>query len=100
MALINALSTLPASPPTKSTKFSCYWPLVYLFLSTGLAISLKYNSVGFYHMAKIVVTTIVSSFNLFWKKVTSQKVLVPTVISIGVVYSEPICNSTSLVLAA
>ncbi|KAL0453410.1 UNVERIFIED_CONTAM: Nucleotide-sugar uncharacterized transporter 1 [Sesamum latifolium] len=56
-------------------------------LSTGLAnVSLKYNSVGFYQMAKIAVTPaiVLAEFILFRKRISVQKVLALTVVSIGV----------------
>lgn len=58
MAILNALSILSLSTPSKSTKYSSLLSLgIVMSLSTGLAnVSLKYNSVGFYQMAKIAVT--------------------------------------------
>ncbi|KAK4485587.1 hypothetical protein RD792_008230 [Penstemon davidsonii] len=56
-------------------------------LSTGLAnVSLKYNSVGFYQMAKIAVTPaiVLAEFILFRKRISTQKVLALTVVSVGV----------------
>ncbi|KAA8522730.1 hypothetical protein F0562_009108 [Nyssa sinensis] len=88
MAILKAVSILPASPPSKSTKFSSLLALgIVMSFSTGLAnVSLKYNSVGFYQMAKIAVTPtiVLAEFILFHKKVTFQKVLALTVVSIGV----------------
>lgn len=87
MAILNALSMLPASP-AKSSRFSSLFALgVVMSLSTGLAnVSLKYNSVGFYQMAKIAVTPsiVVAEFVLLRKRVSFQKVLTLTVVSIGV----------------
>lgn len=87
MAILNALSMLPASP-VKSSQFSLLFALgVVMSLSTGLAnVSLKYNSVGFYQMAKIAVTPsiVVAEFILLRKKVSFQKVLALAVVSIGV----------------
>ncbi|GAB2267398.1 hypothetical protein Dimus_002382 [Dionaea muscipula] len=87
MAVLNALSLLPASP-TKSARFSSLLALGgVMSLSTGLAnVSLKFNSVGFYQMAKIAVTPsiVVAEFILFRKKVSFQKVLALCVLSIGV----------------
>ncbi|XP_068652116.1 nucleotide-sugar uncharacterized transporter 2-like [Aristolochia californica] len=88
MAILNILALLPASPPSKSTPFSSLFALgIVMSLSNGLAnVSLKYNSVGFYQMAKIAVTPtiVLSEFVLFRKKVTFQKVLALTVVSIGI----------------
>ncbi|XP_074269449.1 nucleotide-sugar uncharacterized transporter 2-like [Silene latifolia] len=87
MAVLNALSMLPASP-TKASRFSSLFALgVVMSLSTGLAnVSLKFNSVGFYQMAKIAVTPsiVVAEFVLLRKMVSFQKVLALTVVSIGV----------------
>lgn len=88
MAVFNALSLLPASPPSKSTPYSSLFVLgAVMSLSTGLAnISLKHNSVGFYQMAKIAVTPtiVLAEFMLFRKKVSFQKVITLAVVSIGV----------------
>ncbi|CAK9178755.1 unnamed protein product [Ilex paraguariensis] len=88
MALLKALSILPASPPSKSTKFFSLLALgIVMSFSTGLAnISLKYNSVGFYQMAKIAVTPaiVLAEFILFRKRISFQKVIALTVVSIGV----------------
>lgn len=56
-------------------------------LSTGLAnVSLKFNSVGFYQMAKIAVTPaiVLAEFMLYNKRISFQKVVALTVVSIGV----------------
>ncbi|XP_059634560.1 nucleotide-sugar uncharacterized transporter 2 isoform X2 [Cornus florida] len=88
MGLLKALYILPASPPSKATKYSSLLALgIVMSLSTGLAnVSLKYNSVGFYQMAKIAVTPtiVLAEFILFRKKVSFQKVLALAVVSIGV----------------
>ncbi|KAK1399788.1 TPT domain-containing protein [Heracleum sosnowskyi] len=87
MAILKALSILPA-PPAKSPKFSSLLALaIVMSLSTGLAnVSLKFNSVGFYQMAKIAVTPaiVLAEFIVFQKKISFQKVLALTVVSIGV----------------
>ncbi|XP_021751263.1 nucleotide-sugar uncharacterized transporter 2-like [Chenopodium quinoa] len=87
MAILNTLSMLPA-PPTKASRLSSLFALgVVMSLSTGLAnVSLKYNSVGFYQMAKIAVTPsiVVAEFILLRKKVSFQKALALTVVSAGV----------------
>lgn len=88
MAILKALSILSVSPPSKSTKYSSLFSLgIVMSLSTGLAnVSLKYNSVGFYQMAKIAVTPtiVLAELILFRKRVSFQKVLALTVVSIGV----------------
>lgn len=88
MAVLNVFGLLPASPPSKSTPFSSLLALgAVMSLSNGLAnVSLKYNSVGFYQMAKIAVTPtiVLAEFILFRKRVSFCKVLALTVVSIGV----------------
>lgn len=88
MAILKALSFLSTSPPSKSTKYSSLTALgIVMSLSTGLAnVSLKYNSVGFYQMAKIAVTPtiVLAELMLFRKRVSFQKVLALTIVSIGV----------------
>ncbi|KAM1724474.1 hypothetical protein ACFX11_022916 [Malus domestica] len=87
MALLNALSILPACP-SKSTRSSTLFTLGFVMaFSTGLAnVSLKYNSVGFYQMSKIAVTPsiVLAEFLLYNKRVSFSKVLALTVVSIGV----------------
>ncbi|PON86392.1 Sugar phosphate transporter domain containing protein [Trema orientale] len=82
MAVLNALSILPAPPP-KSTYSSGLFTLGFVMsLTTGLAnVSLKYNSIGFYQMSKIAVTPsiVLAEFILSKKKVVAL-----TVVSIGV----------------
>ncbi|XP_039132211.1 nucleotide-sugar uncharacterized transporter 2-like [Dioscorea cayenensis subsp. rotundata] len=88
MAILNALSLFPASPPSKTTPYSSLLALgLVMSLSTGLAnVSLKYNSVGFYQMAKIAVTPtiVLAEFMLFRKTVSYQKVLALSIVSVGV----------------
>lgn len=88
MAILKALSILPKSPPTKSAKLSSFFALgAVMSLSTGLAnVSLKFNSVGFYQMAKIAVTPtiVLAELILFRKRVSFPKVIALTVVSIGV----------------
>ncbi|KAI3446634.1 hypothetical protein Pfo_003299 [Paulownia fortunei] len=88
MAFLKALSILSLSPPPKSTKYSSLLSLgIVMSLSTGLAnVSLKYNSVGFYQMAKIAVTPaiVLAEFILFRKRISTQKVLALAVVSVGV----------------
>ncbi|XP_008223847.1 PREDICTED: uncharacterized membrane protein At1g06890 [Prunus mume] len=87
MAILNALSILPACPP-KSTRLSTLFTLGFVMaFSTGLAnVSLKYNSVGFYQMSKIAVTPsiVLAEFLLYNKRVSFSKVLALTVVSFGV----------------
>ncbi|KAK9097442.1 hypothetical protein Sjap_022939 [Stephania japonica] len=88
MAILNAFSLLPASPPSKSTPFSSLLALgTVMSVSTGLAnVSLKYNSVGFYQMAKIAVTPtiVLAEFVFFGKRVSCQKVLALAIVCVGV----------------
>ncbi|PIM98327.1 Glucose-6-phosphate/phosphate and phosphoenolpyruvate/phosphate antiporter [Handroanthus impetiginosus] len=88
MALLKTLSILSLSSPPKATKYSSLLSLgIVMSLSTGLAnVSLKYNSVGFYQMAKIAVTPaiVLAEFILFRKRISKRKVLALTVVSIGV----------------
>ncbi|XP_071911310.1 nucleotide-sugar uncharacterized transporter 1 isoform X2 [Coffea arabica] len=88
MAVLKALSILSLSSPPKSTKYSSLLSLgIVMSLSTGLAnVSLKYNSVGFYQMAKIAVTPaiVLAEFILFSKRISFLKVLALAVVSIGV----------------
>ncbi|KAJ4845747.1 hypothetical protein Tsubulata_032860 [Turnera subulata] len=87
MAILKALSVLPLSPPTKSSFLSLFTLGFVMSLSTGLAnVSLKYNSVGFYQMAKIAVTPsiVLAEFIWFNKRVSFAKVVALAVVSIGV----------------
>ncbi|XP_006855232.2 uncharacterized membrane protein At1g06890 [Amborella trichopoda] len=92
MTVFNAFSLLPPSPPSKfsSTRapFSSLFALgAVMSLSNGLAnVSLKHNSVGFYQMAKIAVTPtiVLTEFLSFGKRVSANKGLALTVVSIGV----------------
>ncbi|KAM0026109.1 putative sugar phosphate transporter domain-containing protein [Helianthus debilis subsp. tardiflorus] len=88
MGLLKALSLLPPPPSSKSTRFSSLLGLgIVMSLSTGLAnVSLKYNSVGFYQMAKIAVTPaiVLAEFMLYRKRISFRKVLALTVVSVGV----------------
>ncbi|XP_050219624.1 nucleotide-sugar uncharacterized transporter 1 [Mercurialis annua] len=87
MALLKACSILPASPPSKSSLVSLFTLGFVMSLSTGLAnVSLKYNSVGFYQMAKIAVTPSIVLLEFVWfgKRVSFTKVVALTVVSIGV----------------
>jgi hypothetical protein len=78
MALLKSFSLLPASPPsTKSSLLPLYTLGIVMSLSTGLAnVSLKYNSVGFYQMAKIAVTPSIVFAEFLWyrKRVSFMKV--------------------------
>ncbi|XP_039051290.1 nucleotide-sugar uncharacterized transporter 1-like isoform X3 [Hibiscus syriacus] len=76
-----------ASPPTISTSLSLFTLGIVMSLSTGFAnVSLKYNSVGLYQMAKIAVTPsiVLAEFVWYQKRVTFSKVIALTVVSIGV----------------
>ncbi|MCH86018.1 nucleotide/sugar transporter family protein, partial [Trifolium medium] len=88
VSVLKAFSLLPPSPSTKSTRMSTLFTLGFVMsLSTGFAnVSLKYNSIGFYQMAKIAVTPsiVFAEFVLYRKKVSLPKVLALTVVSIGV----------------
>ncbi|CAH8279960.1 unnamed protein product [Arabidopsis lyrata] len=88
MALLKSFSLLPASPPsTKSSSLPLYTLGIVMSLSTGLAnVSLKYNSVGFYQMAKIAVTPSIVFAEFLWyrKRVSFMKVVALTVVSVGV----------------
>ncbi|GAV59715.1 TPT domain-containing protein [Cephalotus follicularis] len=87
MAILKASSLLPASPPAKSTRITLFTLGFVMSLSTGLAnVSLKYNSVGFYQMAKIAVTPsiVLAEFIWFKKRASFSKGVALTVVSIGV----------------
>ncbi|MBA0550289.1 hypothetical protein Golob_021247, partial [Gossypium lobatum] len=87
LAFFKTMSLLPVSPP-KTTPFSSLFSLgAIMAFASGLAnTSLKYNSVGFYQMAKIVVTpTIVfAEFIRFRKTISFKKVLALAVVLAGV----------------
>lgn len=87
MAVLNAFALLPASPPAKSSLLSLFTLGFVMSFSTGLAnVSLKYNSVGFYQMAKIAVTPSIVLAEFLWyrKRVSVLKGITLTVVSIGV----------------
>ncbi|KAG4213983.1 hypothetical protein ERO13_A01G093350v2, partial [Gossypium hirsutum] len=88
LAFCKTMSLLPVSPPSKTTPFSSLFSLgVIMAFASGLAnSSLKYNSVGFYQMAKIAVTpTIVfAEFIFFRKTISFKKVLALAVVLAGV----------------
>ncbi|KAI9112587.1 hypothetical protein K1719_016510 [Acacia pycnantha] len=88
MAVLKTFSLLPASPSSKSTQMSSLFTLGFVMsLSTGLAnVSLKYNSIGFYQMAKIAVSPsiVLAEFILYRKRVSMAKALALAVVSIGV----------------
>ncbi|KAB5514717.1 hypothetical protein DKX38_028623 [Salix brachista] len=88
MAILKAFSVLPASPSSKSSHLSLFTLGCVMSLSTGLAnVSLKYNSVRFYQMAKIAVTPsiVLAEFIWFKKRASFSKVVALSVVSIGVV---------------
>ncbi|KAG8479965.1 hypothetical protein CXB51_025003 [Gossypium anomalum] len=79
MAILNSFALFPASPPSKSTPLALFTLGVVISLSTSLAnVSLKYNSVGFYQMAKIAVTPSIVLAKFIWykKKVTFSKAII------------------------
>ncbi|MCO5594579.1 hypothetical protein L7F22_048612 [Adiantum nelumboides] len=87
MAILNTLSLIPGAPASKTPLASLVALGVIMSFASGLAnVSLKYNSVGFYQMAKISVTpTIVfTEWALFRKRISFQKALSLAVVSIGV----------------
>ncbi|XP_004491526.1 nucleotide-sugar uncharacterized transporter 2 [Cicer arietinum] len=88
LAFFKALSVLPVSPPSKTTPFSSIFALgAVMAFASGLAnTSLKYNSVGFYQMAKIAVTPtiVLAEFILYRKTISSKKVLALAAVSAGV----------------
>ncbi|XP_057440981.1 nucleotide-sugar uncharacterized transporter 2 isoform X2 [Lotus japonicus] len=88
LAIFKALAVLPVSPPSKTTPFSSIFALgAVMAFASGLAnTSLKYNSVGFYQMAKIAVTPtiVLAEFILFGKTISFKKVLALAVVSAGV----------------
>ncbi|XVE80596.1 hypothetical protein DITRI_Ditri14bG0152200 [Diplodiscus trichospermus] len=87
LAFFKALSLLPVSPPSKTAPSSLFSLGAIMAFASGLAnTSLKYNSVGFYQMAKIAVTPtiVLSEFLLFRKTISFKKVLALVVVSSGV----------------
>ncbi|GKV20424.1 hypothetical protein SLEP1_g30552 [Rubroshorea leprosula] len=85
ITIMNYLSMIPPSPPLNSA--SLFTLGLVMSLCTGLAnVSLKYNSVGFYQMAKISVTPTIVLAEFMWykKKVSFPKVVALSVVSIGV----------------
>ncbi|XP_028771534.1 nucleotide-sugar uncharacterized transporter 2 [Neltuma alba] len=88
LAFFKAISVLPVSPPSKTTPYSSIFTLgAIMAFASGLAnTSLKYNSVGFYQMAKIAVTPtiVLAEFLLFRKTISLQKALALVVVSVGV----------------
>ncbi|KAE9606404.1 hypothetical protein Lal_00013535 [Lupinus albus] len=88
LAIFKALSLLPVSPPTKTTPFSSLFVLgAVMAFASGLAnTSLKYNSIGFYQMAKIAATPtiVLAEFIHFRKTISIKKVLALGVVSAGV----------------
>ncbi|KAK6230045.1 hypothetical protein QUC31_001563 [Theobroma cacao] len=88
LAFFKALALLPVSPPSKTTPSSSLFSLgAIMAFASGLAnTSLKYNSVGFYQMAKIAVTPtiVLAEFILFRKTISFKKVLALAVVSAGV----------------
>ncbi|RYR20586.1 hypothetical protein Ahy_B03g065765 isoform A [Arachis hypogaea] len=87
MAVLKAFSILPSSPSSKSTRMSTLFTLGFVMsLSTGFAnVSLKYNSIGFYQMAKIAVTPsiVLAEFVLYRKKVSLSKIEMPSILFVA-----------------
>ncbi|KAE8680284.1 RING/U-box domain-containing protein [Hibiscus syriacus] len=88
LAFFKTMSLLPVSPPSKTTPFSSLFSLgAIMAFASGLAnTSLKFNSVGFYQMAKIAVTPtiVLADFILSGKSISLKKVLALAVVSAGV----------------
>ncbi|KAK9039372.1 hypothetical protein V6N11_014575 [Hibiscus sabdariffa] len=87
MASLKFFSILPASPSSELTPLSLFTFGFVNSVSTGLAnVSLKYNSVGFYQMAKIAITPLIVLAEFMWykKRITFSKVIALTVVSVGV----------------
>ncbi|WRX07860.1 Sugar phosphate transporter domain - like 3 [Theobroma cacao] len=87
MAILNFFSLFSASPSSKVAPLSLFTFGVVNSVSTGLAnVSLKYNSVGFYQMAKIAITPLIVLLEFIWyrKRIAFSKVIALTVVSIGV----------------
>ncbi|CAK9278845.1 unnamed protein product [Sphagnum jensenii] len=88
MAILKSVSLLPAAPLSKATPLSTLVALsIVMAFSTGLAnVSLKYNSVGFYQMAKIAVTPtiVLAEFLVLERQVSFNKGLTLVVVSVGV----------------
>ncbi|XP_021287745.1 nucleotide-sugar uncharacterized transporter 2 isoform X3 [Herrania umbratica] len=88
LAFFKALALLPVSPPSKTAPSSSLFSLgAIMAFASGLAnTSLKYNSVGFYQMAKIAVTPtiVLAECILFRKTISFKKVLALAVVSAGV----------------
>lgn len=90
MAVLNALSLIPGAPASKTPLASLVALGIIMSFSSGLAnVSLKYNSVGFYQMAKIAVTPtiVLAEFVLFGKVISFQKALSLAVVSFGVAFA-------------
>ncbi|XWS29937.1 hypothetical protein CRYUN_Cryun24cG0073600 [Craigia yunnanensis] len=77
MAILNFFSILPASTSSKLAPLSLFTFGFVNSVSTGLAnVSLKYNRVGFYQMAKIAITPLIVLAEFIWykKRIASSKV--------------------------
>ncbi|XVE86470.1 hypothetical protein DITRI_Ditri18aG0036900 [Diplodiscus trichospermus] len=87
MAILNIFSILPASPSSNLAPLSLFTFGFVNSVSTGLAnVSLKYNSVGFYQMAKIAITPLIVLMEFIWYKkiIAFSKVIALTIVSVGV----------------
>ncbi|XP_039011235.1 nucleotide-sugar uncharacterized transporter 1-like [Hibiscus syriacus] len=69
MASLKFFSVIPASPSSVLTPSYLFTFGLVNSVSTGLAnVSLKYNSVGFYQMAKIAITPLIVLLEFIWYK--------------------------------
>ncbi|KAB2058452.1 hypothetical protein ERO13_A11G224806v2 [Gossypium hirsutum] len=87
MASLKFFSILPASPSSELAPLSLFTFGFVNSVSTGLAnVSLKYNSVGFYQMAKIAITPLIVLAEFIWykKRIAFSKVVALAVVSVGV----------------
>ncbi|MBA0794210.1 hypothetical protein Gohar_018560 [Gossypium harknessii] len=78
MASLKFFSILPASPSSELAPLSLFTFGFVNSVSTGLAnVSLKYNSVGFYQMAKIAITPLIVLAEFIWyrKRIAFSKVI-------------------------
>ncbi|OMO52046.1 hypothetical protein CCACVL1_29384 [Corchorus capsularis] len=90
MAILKTFSLLPSSPSSKLAPLSLLTFGVVNSVSTGLAnVSLKYNSVGFYQMAKLAITPLIVLMEFIWytKRIPFSKVIALTIVSVGVAVS-------------
>ncbi|XVF61080.1 hypothetical protein PTKIN_Ptkin08bG0100500 [Pterospermum kingtungense] len=87
LAILNFFSILPASSSSQLALLSVFTFGFVNSVSTGLAnVSLKYNSVGFYQMAKIAIMPLIVLVEFIWykKRIAFSKVIALTIVSNGV----------------